>query len=149
LAPGSQPRRPFGPLTGEIRVYWLNYVTAENVTNFDPNKNRFLSSYTQLSANNTRGDGLNLEYTWIDGVQEQINARLRVRLHSSVDAIYGKRYSWQDKQSLETFYGVQYRHQCWTVDASFTERPAIAGQPAERKFLFMVNLTGITSVGSR
>jgi len=148
LSPGSQPRRPFGPLTGEIRVYWLNYVTAENVTNFDPNENRFLSSYTQVAVNDNRGDGLNLEYTWIEGVQEQINARLRVRLHSSVDAIFGKRYSWQDRQSLETFFGVQYRHQCWTVDASYTERPAIAGQPSEKKFLFLVNLTGVTSVGS-
>jgi LPS-assembly protein len=149
LSPAAPSRRPFGPVTGEFRVYWLQYVTAESIATYDPNSNRFLTSYSLLSLNDSRGDGLNLEYSWISGVQDQINAWLRVRLHSSIDAIYGKRYSRVEKQSLETFYGVQYRHQCWTADFTYAERPGIAGQPAEKKFLLQVNLMGVTSVGKK
>ncbi len=149
LSPAAPSRRPFGPVTGEFRVYWLQYVTAESIATYDPNSNRFLTSYSLVSLNDSRGDGLNLEYSWISGVQDQINAWLRVRLHSSIDAIYGKRYSRVEKQSLETFYGVQYRHQCWTVDLTYAERPGIAGQPAEKKFLLQVNLMGVTSVGKK
>ena len=149
LAPGTQPRRPFGPVTGELRVYWLQYVTAESIATYDPNQNRFLTSYSLVSLNDTRGDGMTLEYSWINGAQDQINAWLRVRLHPSIDAIYGKRYSRLEKQSLETFYGVQYRHQCWTVDLSYSEKPGIAGQPAEKKYLLQLNLMGVTSVGKK
>ena len=149
LSPGSPPRRPFGPIVEELRVNFLQYLSVENVTSYDPNVNRFLSSYSMFILKDSRGDSLNLEYSWVSGVQDQINAWLRVRLHSSLDAVYGKRYSRQDNQSLETFYGAQYRHQCWTVDLSYSEKPADAGQPAERKFLFQINLLGVTSVGAR
>ena len=149
LAPGSPPRRPFGPVGSELRIHWLPFVTAENTTTYDPNRNRFLTSYSLVSLHNKRGDGLNLEYSWIEGAQDQINGWLRVRLHSSLDAIYGKRYSRLEKQSLETVYGIQFRHQCWTVDVSYSEKPGVAGQLAEKKFLFQVNLMGVTSVGRR
>ena len=149
LSPGSPPRRPFGPIVGELRINFLQYLSAENVTSYDPSVNSFLSSYSMFIFKDSRGDSLNLEYSWVSGVVDQINAWLRVRLHSSLDAVYGKRYSRQDKQSLETVYGAQYRHQCWTVDLSFSEKPALAGQPAEKKFLFQINLLGVTSVGAR
>ena len=149
LVPGSQPRRPFGAVTGELRGYWLQYVTAENITTYDPSRNRFLNSYSLISLSDGRGDSLTVEYSWIDGVQDQINAWLRVRLHPSLDAIYGKRYSRREKQSLETSYGIQYRHQCWTVDLTYLETPDIAGTPAEKKFLLQLNLMGVTSIGKR
>jgi len=148
-APGDQPSRPFGPITGELRLYWLPYVTAENITAYDPNQNQLLNSYSMVSLNDSRGDSVILEYSWVKDVQEQINAWLRVRLHPSLDAIYGKRYSGREKQSLETAYGFQYRHQCWTLDLTYVEIPEIAGQPAEKKLLLQVNLMGVTSLGTR
>lgn len=146
-APGTPPRRPFGPLFAELRVSWPPQITAEHITSYDPDRNRFLSSYSLLTLNSSRGDGLNLEYSWIDGAQDQVNAWLKIRLHPSLDAIYGKRYSRLERQSLETLYGVQYRHQCWTLDVSYYEKPGVAGQLAEKKLLFQVNLMGVTSVG--
>ena len=149
VTPGSLPRRPFGPIAAELRVYWLQYLSAESITTYDPNQGRFLTSYSSIGFNDPRGDSLNLEYTWADGLQNQINAWLQVRLHSSLDVLYGKRYSGFDKQSLETFYGIQYRQQCWMVDLSYSERPGVAGQPAEKKFQVLVNLIGVTSLGRR
>ena len=149
VSPGSEPRRPFGLINVEARVKLLQYINAENITAYDPNKNRFLSSYTTADFSDFRGDGLHLEYTWAEGTQDQINGNLRIRILSSLDASYGKRYSWLDQQSLETVYGLHYRHQCWSVDLSYTERPAIAGQPAENKIMLLFTIVGVTSVGTR
>jgi LPS-assembly protein len=149
LTADSPPRRPFEPITGELRIYWLKYISAENITTYDPNKGQLLSSYSLLSLNDSRGDGLMVQHSWVNGVQDQINTSLRVRLHRSVDAIYGKIYSMFDHKSLWTTYGVQYRHQCYTVDFLYSERPSVAGQPGTSMFQVMFNLLGVTSVGRR
>jgi LPS-assembly protein len=147
LSAGSEPRRPFGLINAEVRIKSLQYITAENVTTYDPSKNRFLTSYTSASFSDSRGDGLFLEYTWADGTQDQINGNLRIKILSSLDASLGKRYSRLDHQTLETVYGLHYRHQCWSVELSYSEKPAIAGQPAEKKTTVMFNMVGVTSTG--
>ncbi len=149
VTPGSSPRRPFGPITADLRLYWLQYLSAESITSYDPNQGRFVTSYSSIGINDPRGDSLNVEYTWARGLQNQINAWLRVRLHSSLDVLFGKRYSQFDNQSLETFYGIQYRQQCWMIDLIYSERPEVAGQPAEKKVQVLVNLIGVTSLGRR
>jgi len=50
-----------------------------------------------------------------------------------------------DRQTLETVYGLNYRHQCWSADLTYAEKPAIAGQPAEKKIMVIFNLAGVTS----
>ena len=149
VIPGSALRQPFGVINSEIKVRWLQYIKVENITVYDPNKSGFLSSYTLADLSDFRGDGLQLEHTWIKGAQDQINANLRIRLLPSLDVSFGTRYSGLDRQTLETAYGLNYRHQCWNVDLSYVERPAIAGQPAEKKVMVMFNLAGVTSAGMR
>jgi LPS-assembly protein len=145
----SNVRRPFGLITGELRVKSLKYVSVENITTYDPNQGRFQNTYTSIGVADPRGDGLNLEHLWQNGIQEQINGSLRVKILSSLYASFGTRYSLFDRQMLDTNYSMNYRHQCWGVDLTYSERPAVSGQPAERKFMFMINLLGVTSVGQR
>lgn len=149
VSSGSEPRRPFGLINAEARVKLLQYINVENITAYDPNKNRFLSSYTSADFSDFRGDRLHLEYTWAVGTQDQINGNLRIRILPSLDVSYGKRYSRLDRQTLETVYGLHYRHQCWSVELSYTERPDIAGQPAEKKAMVMFTIAGVTSGGMR
>lgn len=149
VGPESSPRRPFGTIGGELRVKSLQYVTLENITNYDPNNDEFQDSYTSLGLNDWRGDRLLLEHIWKRGVEEQVNGSLRVRIFSFLDFLYGRRYSLFDHKLLETTYGLSYRHQCWTLDVSYLEKPEISGAPAERKIWFMFNLMGVTSAGIR
>jgi LPS-assembly protein len=142
-------RRPFGSITGEIRVKSQKYVSVENITTYDPSQNQFQTTYTSAGIADPRGDGLSLEHLWQYGTQEQINGSLRVKILSSLYASYGTRYSLFDRQMLETAYGLNYRHQCWGVDLTYSERAAVSGQPAERKIMFLINLLGVTSVGQR
>jgi LPS-assembly protein len=139
----------FGPITAELRFKSLKYLTIDDITTFDPNQGRFTINYTAGTVADSRGDSLSLEYIWQTGVQEQINGTLRVRILPSLDFIYANRYSFFDNQGLQTSYGLNFRHQCWTVDLSYVEKPGVSGAPASNTILFMINLTGVTSFGQR
>jgi LPS-assembly protein len=149
ISNSGDARRPFGPITGELRVRSLKYVSADNITTFDTNQGQFLSSYSSVTATDPRGDRLQFEHLWQQGVQNQMNGIVRIRVLSFLDAIYGKRFSFTDNQSLETTYGLGYRHQCWAIDLFYTEKPAVAGAPAENKLWFTFTLKGVASAGQR
>ena len=149
LSSPGDVRQPFGPITAELRVKSLKYVTVDNITAYDPNKGRFTTNYTSGAVADSRGDSLNLEYVWTTGIQEQINGTLRVRILPSLDFIYANRYSFFDNQGLQTSYGLDYRHQCWTVNLSYVENPGVSGAPAQKQILFMFNLLGVATVGQR
>jgi hypothetical protein len=146
LNAGSQP---FGPITSDLKVRALRYVTADNITIFDPNQGRFLSSYSVAGVTDTRADRLYFEHLWQEGIQNQINATIRVRTWPFLDVIYMKRLSLTDNQSLETTYGLGYRHQCWAIDLYLTDKPAVAGAPAQTSIWFLFTLSGVASTGQR
>jgi LPS-assembly protein len=147
--PATESAKPFSVIREELRVTALQYLTVENISNYDIYQNRFQTFYASVALADSRGDGLNFEYQWVSGLQEQVNGILRVKILPSLTASFGTRYSVMDKQTLDTVYSFLYQHQCWSLDVSYSEKPAIAGQPAEKKIMFMFNLMGVTSVGSR
>ncbi len=149
LAPGSAPRRPLGPVTTDLKLISTKYFGLENNSTYDVNRKRLLTSYSAFNLNDGRGDSLSIEHRLQENVSDQVNGILRVKVLSSLDVFYGKRFSRFDKQPLETTYGVNYQHQCWGVDVSYSETPGIAGNPAEKKVMVMVNLLGVTSIGKR
>jgi LPS-assembly protein len=142
----DEPRRPFGIMTGEIRIKGVPYLTAENITTYDPNENLFLTTYTNLAVSDHRGDGLSLEHIWRRGIEEQIYGGIQIRIIPSLDVSYGRRYSRFDNQNLQTIYGLIFRHQCWSVIVTYSETPTVQGQPAENKFFVIFNLMGVTSI---
>jgi LPS-assembly protein len=145
----GEPRRPFGVISGELRIRDPKYLTLENITNYDPNANEFQTSYTSFGLSDWRGDGLTLEHIWRKGIEDQVNGTLRIKVFSFLDLYYGKRYSLFDHQNLEVNYGFLYHQQCWSLDFNYTERPGVSGAPAEKKIMFMFNLQGLASVGKK
>ncbi len=119
----------------------------ENNSTYDPHEQRFLTSFTNARFYDARGDQFVLEYAWAEGSQNQLNGHLQIRLSPSLDFRYEVRHSFLDQQTIESIFRLLYRHQCWSVDISYLEKPALAGQPAERKTMLMLNLVGVTSVG--
>ena len=147
VTPETPPRKPFGALNGQIKISPLKYFSLENNSTYDPHEQRFLTSFTNARFYDARGDQLLLEYAWAEGSQNQLNGHLQIKLTPSLDFGYEIRHSFLDQQTIETIYRLHYRHQCWSVDISYSEKPALAGQPAERKAMVMLNLVGVTSVG--
>jgi LPS-assembly protein len=143
----NEPTGSFGIITGELRIRGLEYVTLDTITTYDPNQNLFLTNYTVLSLADHRGDGLSLDYTWRRGIEEQIYGQIRVRLIPSLEVSYGRRYSVYDNQNLETDYRLLYRHQCWSVEMTYSEIPSIQGNPPENKWLVLFTLMGVGSFG--
>lgn len=149
VAPSAAPRKPFGPINGLIKVSPLRYGQLENITTYDPSDNRFLTSSTATRFYDSRGDELSLEYTWAEGSQNQLNGYLKLKILPTLDFSYGIRHSFLDSQTIETNYSLNYRHQCWSVELSYSEKPSLAGQPAEKKTMIMFNLAGVTTVGKK
>lgn len=149
LNPPNDSQKHFGLINTELRLKGTKYVTLENITNYDPNQNRVETNYTTLGLSDSRGDGLSLEYNWVKGSQEQINGSLLVRIFPFLDFTFARRYSLFDHSTLDTTYGFIYRHQCWSLQVTYTETPSIAGAPAQKNILFMFTLFGVTSVGRR
>jgi LPS-assembly protein len=149
LDSSSEPRRPFGVIASEVRIKGTKYIQLENIANYDINDGQFQTSYTLLGLSDARGDSLSLEHIWRKGIEEQINGSLRVRLFSFLDFTYAKRYSLFTHQPLDTTYGLTFRHQCWSLDALYSETPTVSGAPAEKKIWFMFTLTGVTQVGKK
>ncbi len=141
------PRKPFGALNAQIKISPLKYFSLENNSNYDPHEQRFLTSFSNARFYDARGDQLLLEYAWAEGSQNQLNGHLQIKLTPSLDFAYEIKHSFLDQQTIETIYRLGYRHQCWSVDISYSEKPSLAGQPAERKAMLMLNLLGVTSVG--
>ena len=145
----DEQKNSFNTINSKLRVKSLKYFLLENTTAYDPEQNQFLSTYTLFEVNDPRGDTLHVGYRWERGIREQINGRVKISVLPTMDAFYGKRYSWTNKQSLETLYAVHYHPQCWSVELTYSEKPSVAGQPAERKTMVMFTLEGVTSVGKR
>ncbi|MBI4495956.1 MAG: LPS-assembly protein LptD [Deltaproteobacteria bacterium] len=143
----SDQRKPFGPISADLKIFPLEFFSLENTTAFDPNTNSFLSSYTLFRIWDSRGDFLHLEHRWDSGIQEQINGVARVQILPPLSLSFGLRYSLFDQKTLESQYGLRYQHQCWSIDLTFSEKPSIAGDPSERKMLLMLTLVGVGSVG--
>ncbi len=149
LNPPIESRRGFGLITAELRLKGLKYVTLENITNYDPNANVLQTNYTTLWLADPRGDSLSLQYNWVKGVQEQLSGYLLIKLLPSLDFIFQKSLSLFDHTTLSTTYGLIYRHQCWSLQVTDTQTPAISGLPSQNKILFMFTLYGVASVGQR
>ena len=145
----NQGSQPFGPITSDLRVRSLKYVNADNITTFDPNQGSFIASYSNVMVTDPRGDRLNFEHLWQEGVQNQINGTIRIRTWPFLELRYVKRLDFTNNQSLETTYGLVYRHQCWTIDLFLTDKPAVAGAPSQTSVGFLFTLTGVASAGQR
>ena len=149
LGPSSDPRRPFGLIASELRLKGLQYIQLENIASYDPNEGDFQTSYTLLGLSDGRGDSLSLEHYWRNETENQINGTLLIRILPSLDFSYGRRYSLFNEQTLDTTYGLTFRHQCWGLGVTYQETPTVSGAPAEKKIWFMFTLTGVTQVGKR
>jgi len=66
VIPGSPLRQPFSVINSEMKFNWVKYIRVENIAAYDPNKSLLLSSYTLGELNDWRGDGLQVEHTWVN-----------------------------------------------------------------------------------
>lgn len=141
------PRRPFSDVTGEVIAKPFQWMTATAKGVWDI-YDHWLEEYnTTFGLQDKRGDSLNLNYRYTRRSTAYLDTSASLRVTDKIALTYRNRYSYRDQngleteESVETVYGIGYRHQCWGVELTYTERLE------EKRFMIVFNLLGIGDVG--
>lgn len=118
----TDERRPFSDITGEVIARPSGWIWGTAKGSFDVYENRFNTYDLAVSAADTRGDTLNITHRYVREGANYFEAALRARISKGLDLTYLKRYSFDENRSLETSYGLEYFHQCWSSTLTYTER---------------------------
>jgi len=122
LASATDQRRPFSDIAGELILKPAEMVLITGKGKYDVYDWRFDSYDTTIKLHDGRGDWGSATYRFIRGGANYFEASVRARVTRAFDLTYANRFSFQDDRSLETVYGVVYRHQCWGAMLSYTQR---------------------------
>ncbi len=140
LAGPGDERRPFSDVTGELIVRPLPLVTGVAKGTLDVYESHFTAYEVSLAASDKRGDSLAVSHRFVKDGANYLEGSLRARLPKGVDFTFLKRFSFDERRSLETSYGLEYFQQCWSATLTYTER-------LEEKLVYLTfNLLGLGRV---
>lgn len=103
--------------------------------------NRLASAFPGLEMDDGSGNSARVSYRMARGTVEYLEAHLSTRFIPSWTLGYTARYSFDRGDFLEAVYSGEYRHQCWSVNFAYRDRPG------NQSFTVNFNLAGLT--GSR
>ncbi|MEK6759154.1 MAG: LPS assembly protein LptD [Deltaproteobacteria bacterium] len=136
----TDKRRPLSEATGELIVNPADWTTLTAKGRYDVYEHWFTSYDASLGASDRRGDRLDVSYRFVRGGASYLEGSTRLKVIPSIDLTYLKRFSFDEYRSLETSYGVEYKHQCWDTVFTYTER-------LEEKIVFVTfNLKGLGKI---
>ena len=110
---------------------------------FNHHDKRINSSSLGGEFNDGKGNSLKTSYRWSDEQVEYLEGRVGMSFFKPVYLSYISRYSFDRQDFLEQVVNVEYRHQCWSVFASYQERLG------NRSWTINFNLGGLFNLGSR
>ncbi len=135
-------RRPFSDIMTELRATPGDWLNISIKGEYDPYEGWIENYYASLGLSDRRGDRLDLSYRYIREDNEYLDSELIIGLFRPVQFRYKNRYSYNTNKSIETIYGVEYRHQCWNALLSYTSRIE------EDVIMVTLSLLGMGNVGS-
>ncbi|MGE3258524.1 MAG: LPS-assembly protein LptD [Geobacter sp.] len=137
-------QRPWSNLTLESETWLHRSFRLLADAGYNHYDNRFTSTALGGDYNDGRGNSIGASYRWTDQQVEYLEGRVTTTLLRPVYLSYIQRYSFDRKDFLEQELDIEYRHQCWSVFASYQERLG------NRSFTINFNLAGLfTSGGSK
>jgi LPS-assembly protein len=93
-----------------------------------------------------KGEGSNLAalgYRYSRGELDYLEGRLAFPIASWLSATVFARYSFDKGAFLESRYALEYKRQCWSVIATFADRPGTQTIPGNKAFTVNFSLAGI------
>jgi LPS-assembly protein len=114
--------RPFSDVTGELILRPWTWGKLTGRGSYDVHDRRFENYDTSLVLKDERGNGLDLSYRFIRDSTEYFQAKAGLRISKSFRITYLNRFSFDDDKSIETSYGVEYFHQCWGANLTYSEK---------------------------
>ncbi len=122
LATDTDKRKPFSEISAELLVRPGEMLTFSAKGKYDTYESRFNTYDTALGWLDRRADAFNVAYRFVRDGASYLEASAKARITEPLDLTYLKRFSFDEYRSLETAYGLEYRHQCWTTGLTYTER---------------------------
>jgi LPS-assembly protein len=145
LISATDERRPFSDVAGEIRLQPVSWTLITAKGRYDTYEDWINQYDASLGLWDKRGDRLDVSYRYTRNPlpmkpTEYLDSSLRFKPVQAVDLTYRSRYSYSDQKAIEAVYGLEYHHQCWGAQLTYTER-------LEEKIIFLTfNLLGIGQI---
>ena len=134
---------PFSPVGAELEINALKYLTLLADAQWSPYSHDLNSHNAALSLANQRGDQLSLEHRYTRFTNESIYGNLHLEITDRLSAFADYERNLLTEQKIATGAGMHYRFQCWSIEFRYNEE----GEAQDRKYLLMINLSGLGSIG--
>lgn len=122
---------------------WINQnVRILADVRYDHYGHRISSTASGAEYNDLRGDTARISYRMVDQQLDYLEAGATIALTNPVYLNYTTRYSFDKHDFLESYYTIEYRHQCWSVIAGYRDRPD------NKAWTINFNLAGLFSMGT-
>lgn len=103
---------------------------------------RISSTASGVEYNDQRGNTARVSYRMVDHQVDYLEGGATIALTNPVYATYTTRYSFDKQDFLESYYTLEYRHQCWSVIAGYRDRPN------NKAWTINFNLAGLFGIGN-
>lgn len=133
----------WGDLIVENELWAHKYVKILSDIRYSHQEQTISSSATGVELNDLRGNNARVSYRNVRQELEYMETGVAVALTSPFYLGYTNRYSFDKKDSLESYYTLEYRHQCWSVIAGYRERNN------DKSWTINFNLGGLFNSGKR
>lgn len=129
-------------LSLESETWVTRYLRLLADIGFNHYTKHLATSALGLEVNDSKGNSGGISYRRSEGQVEYLEGNIIMALLKPVYFSYSNRYSFNKQDSLSSDLSVEYRHQCWSIIGTYTQRPD------NRSWTINLNLTGLFSIGS-
>lgn len=141
LLNGADSGRSLTDLRLELRLQPYRNLLIEADGRLSPYRGDVTTAALTADLHDDRGNLVGIGYRRIEGTVDYLEGKLGLSLVKPLIFNYTSRYSLDRQGFLESFYSLEYRHQCWSVAFTYRDRPD------NREFLISFSLAGIGNLG--
>jgi len=148
--PLDSNRRPFSDVNLELDTSPIQYVTLSARNKFSVNAGAWTQTNYDLTLSDPRGDTATVGYRYTQNLLREVNLSLKGVITKNWEMTYFIRRNEDIQKNTENTIGLQYRHQCWSVKASFTDKvsyDAAGVEQPDRSFTIFFSFYGLGAVG--
>ena len=127
----------WGDLILESETFPHRYFKLLFDTRYNHYDRTIASSAIGAELNDQRGNSTRISYRNVRQELEYLEAGAALALTKPFYLGYSSRYSFDKQDFLESYYTIEYRHQCWSVIAGYRERNE------EKSWTINFNLAGL------
>ncbi len=148
--PLDSSRRPFSDVNLELDTSPIQYVTLSARNKFSVNSGAWTQTNYDLTLSDPRGDTATVGYRYTQNLLREVNLSLKGVITKNWEMTYFIRRNEDIQKNTENTIGLQYRQQCWSVKASFTDKvsyDAAGLEQPDRSFTIFLSFYGLGAVG--